>query len=72
MARRGMDCDDHGFRGGGVAFVGDAVDGDEDVGFWEICGDAGAGNGVGDYGKLRGFARVAFMVASDVYQVAFS
>jgi len=51
MTRSGMDGDDDGFRGGGVAFVGDAVDGDEDVGFGEVGRDAGAGNGVGDYGN---------------------
>jgi len=46
-----MDCDTDGFGGGGVAFVGDAIDGDEDVGFGEVGRDAGAGNGVGDYGN---------------------
>ena len=66
-----MYCDDYGFGGGGVPFVGDAVDRDEHIGFGEIGSDTGAGNGVGNYGKLFGFARVAFMVARDVYQVAF-
>jgi len=34
-----MDGDDDGFGGGGVAFVGHAVDRDEHVGFGEIGGD---------------------------------
>ncbi len=46
-----MDCDNDGFGGGGVALVGDAVDGNEDVGFGEVGADTGAGNGVGDYGN---------------------
>ncbi len=51
MTRRAMDCDNDGFGGGGVALVGDAVDGNEDVGFGEVGADTGAGNGVGDYGN---------------------
>jgi len=31
-----MDRDNHGLRCGGLALVGDAVDGDEDVGFGEV------------------------------------
>lgn len=48
----GMDGDDDGFGGGRVALVGDAVDGDEHVGFGEIGRDAGAGNGVRDHHKV--------------------
>ena len=69
--RMRMDRDDDGFGGGGVAFVGDAVDGDEDVGFGEVGGDTGAWDGVGDYGELWGLSCLAFMMAGDVYEVAF-
>ena len=71
MSRRGMDSDDDGFGGGGVAFVGHAVDGDEHVGFGEIGGDAGAGNGVGNHRKLCGFSRLTMVMADKVYGVAF-
>lgn len=71
MSRRGMDSDDDGFGGGGVAFVGHAVDGDEHVGFGEIGGDAGAGNRVRDYRKLCGFARLALVMADEVYEMPF-
>jgi len=50
MTRRAMDCDTDGFGGGGVAFVGDPVDGDEHLGFGEIGGLAGAGNVEGGLG----------------------
>lgn len=46
MARRGMDRNHHRFGGRRVVFVGDTVDGDEDVGFGERGGHAGAGYGV--------------------------
>ena len=47
MTRSGMDSDDHGFVGESVVFVGDAVDGDEGVGFGEGGGGhTGAGNGI--------------------------
>jgi len=71
MSRRGMDSDDDGFGGGGVAFVGHAVDGDEHVGFGEIGGDAGAGNGVGYHCKLFGFSRVTLVMADKVYEMPF-
>lgn len=75
MGRRsepgGVDGDDDGFGGGGVAFVCDAVDGDEHVGFGEIGRRAGAGNRVGDHDKLGCRSRLAFVVADDVHQVSF-
>jgi len=36
VAGMSMDRDNHGLRCGGLALVGDAVDGDEDVGFGEV------------------------------------
>lgn len=55
-----MDCNNHRFRGKCIALIRHAVDGNEDVGFGEVGGHAGAG----DDGKLFGFARVAFVKAT--------
>jgi len=71
MTRKVVDRDDDGLGGGGVAFVGDAVNGDEDAGFGEIGGEACAGNGVGDHDKLHGFSRLALVRADEVYEIAF-
>lgn len=66
-----LNRDDNGFGGRRVALVSDAVDGDEDVSFGEVGGHADARNGLGDDGELLGCARVAFVVAGEVDEVAF-
>jgi len=69
--RGGVDGDDDGFGGGGVALVGNAIDGDEHIGFGKVGRDAGAGNGVGDDDKVCCRSRLALVVADDVHHVSF-
>src|SRR5215216_6462706 len=66
---RGADADDDRLGGGRVALVGDAADGDEDVGLGEVGGGAAARERVGHDEEAAGRALLAVEVAEEVYDL---
>src|SRR5687767_14637421 len=63
---RWSQADDDGLRGGRVALVGDAADGDERVGFWKVGRGATSRNFIRHDDEAACLARLALEVADEI------